>query len=726
MTSPLHDGSRTPAGPARTPADHARARVKVARKWAYLLSSSTYLPFSQQEIDQAMHELVDVVFNAALSEPFNADLATGVGTRLVDMRCTGPTSLRRTIDVLGKALLSEPELYRIDDKREERAVQLLGVIASDYLEAARQFIFTQQEDIKEALVRAGSDAQRQARATQARFDAIFTSSPSGIAIVELTGAFVRANPALQNMLDRTDFDDVTLFDVVDPDEAPFLKAACRDLADGWAERLHQQRRLIRQDGEAVRASMSITVLRDNGSTPTHLLVSVHDETEMSLLQGQLSHQSLHDVLTGLPNRQYFSTRLESVLRQADPDIGATLYHLDLDAFSMITDGLGRSVGDRVLMNVAQRLRAVVAGENAMVARFDGDEFAIIVQNSETTPDLVSMIASINEELAEPIYFDGRGVAASASIGVVHKPPADADVNELLRTADMTLRRAKANGRRQWGLFDSAEDARDRSRFSLAAQMPGALEMGEITVVCRPLIRLSDGGRAGFEALLRWEHESEVISHSLCLELAEQTGLIVPLRDTLLDEAGKQVQWWNTEHGTALPLTMALTANQACDPDLVGAVLIRLTEAEMDPSLLRISMPASVLLADRGESVDNFRVLADNGITMEVHDFGSAAGDIECLEDLPASSARIAPRLVERLRSGKSSLITRTLTDLIEVAHLAGAAITVDGIETAEQADWWREIGADTALGRYFAPEPADLHELDLSSWNVPGPGSARR
>ena len=711
MTSPLHDSSRAPAGPARTPADNARARVKVARKWAYLISSSTYLPLSQQEIDQAMHEMVDVVFNAALSEPFSPEDAMGVGSRLVDMRCTGPASLRRTIDVLGKALLNEPELYRIDGKRDERAVQLLGVLASDYLESTRQFVFTQQEDIKEALVRAGSDAQRQSRATEARFDAVFTSSPTGIALVDLNGAFVRTNTALDDMLDRQKYAKLTLFDVVDPDEVPFLKAACKDLADGWAERLHQQRKLLRSDGEAVRAALSVTVLRDNGSTPTHFLVTVQDETEMSLLQGQLSHQSLHDVLTGLPNRQYFTTRLESVLRQAKPDTGATLYHLDLDAFSMITDGLGRQVGDRVLMNVAQRLKAVVAGENAMVARFDGDEFAIIVENSDTSPDVISTITLINEELAEPIYFDGRGVAASASIGVVHRPPRGSDVTELLRTADMTLRRAKANGRRQWGLFDASADARDRSRFSLAAQMPGALEMGEITVVCRPLVRLSDGEQIGFEGLLHWEHETEVISHALCLELAEQTGLILPLRDSLLEDAGKQVGGWNKKFDAQQPLVLDLTANQACDPDLVGAVLRRLAETSLSPSLLQIGMPVSVLLTDRGEAVDNFRMLAENGISTGVHGFGSAAGDIECLEELPATSARIASRLVERQASGKSTLITRTLHDLVEVAKLAGVTVTVDGIETAEQAEWWRAAGADHGLGSYFSPAPADLHDF---------------
>nr|CTQ92322.1 diguanylate cyclase/phosphodiesterase (GGDEF & EAL domains) with PAS/PAC sensor(s) [Kibdelosporangium sp. MJ126-NF4] len=686
--------------------------MKVARKWAYMLSSSTYLPYSQHEVDQAMHELVDVVFDAATSEPFEPDRVIGVGTRLVDMRCTGPTSLRKTVDVLGKALLTEPELYRLDGKRDERAVALLGVLSSDYLEAARQFIFSQQEDIKEALVRAGSEAQRRTRATEARFDAVFTSSPSGILIADLDGRIVRTNPALQTILDRADFTDVTLFDIVDPDEVPFLKAACQDLIDGWSERLRQQRKLIGPDNETVRASLSVSLLRDDGSTPSHLLVTVHDDTDMVLLQGQLNHQSLHDVLTGLPNRQYFSTTLETALRQADSTVGATLYHLDLDAFSMITDGLGRAVGDVVLKNVAQRLKAVVAGENAMVARFDGDEFAIIVQNSDTTPDVITTITSINDELAEPIYFGGLGVAASASIGVVHKPAADSDVTELLRTADMTLRRAKANGRRQWGLFDPAEDERDRSWFSLAAQMPGALEMGDIKVVCRPLVQLADSRTVGFEAQLRWDHETETVSHERCLELAEQTGLVVPLRDDLLEDASKQVRWWNDEYDTALPLAVALTANQACDPDLVGAVLMRLSQTGLDASMLRIGMPVSVLLADRGEAMDNFGMLAANGVRTEIHEFGSAAGDIECLEELPVTSVRIAPRLVRRLRSGASTLIGRTLTDLVEVAKLAGASVVVDDVQTADEAAWWRSAGVDFGLGQYFEPAPADLHDVD--------------
>jgi predicted signal transduction protein with EAL and GGDEF domain len=362
------------------------------------------------------------------------------------------------------------------------------------------------------------------------------------------------------------------------------------------------------------------------------------------------------------------------------------------------------------MNVAQRLKAVMAGENAMVARFDGDEFAILVENSDTTPDVVATIAKINEELAEPIYFDGHGVAASASIGVVHQPPADADVTELLRTADMTLRRAKVNGRRQWGLFDRDADARDRERFSLTAEMPGALELGDITVVCRPLVRLEDEVRTGFEGLLQWRHEtSGLIAHEKCLDLAEHTGLVIPLRDSLLDDACTQICWWNEEFSRSLPLVIDLTPNQACDPDLVGAVMHTLSETGLDPELLQVGMPASVLLTDRGEAVDNLKLLADNGIGTAVHEFGSAAGDIECVEDLPIQIVRLARRLVDRHASGKSALVGQTLIDLIDVIHTAGALVIVDGVQADPQAAWWRDAGADYALGSHYAA-PVDLRE----------------
>jgi diguanylate cyclase (GGDEF)-like protein len=419
---------------------------------------------------------------------------------------------------------------------------------------------------------------------------------------------------------------------------------------------------------------------------------------------------LHDVLTGLPNRQFFTTRLESVLRRADPDTGTTLYHLDLDAFSLITGGLGRKVGDLLLIAVAERLKLVVADEKAMVARFDGDEFAILVENTPTTPDVMTIIAMINDELSEPLYIDGHGVAATASIGVVHRPPRDMDPSELLRASDMTLRRAKSSGRRQWELFHPDQHSRDRQAFSLAAEMPGAWETGELGVVYQPLVRLADGEVVGVEAMMNWTHpDLGTLPAGRCLELAENTGLILLLGPWLLRTACEQVRWWHQRFGRDLPLSVNLTANQSSDADLVGEVGRIVKQTGMRPDLLRLGMPVRALLASHGEAMDNLKLLAENGIGAVAVDFGGAPGDLVCVEDLPLRAVRIARWLVERDKPDGSP-VARSLAELSRLVHLTGTEVIVDGILTQAQADWWLAVGADTAQGELYAA-PAQLDDI---------------
>src|SRR5205823_5721852 len=245
---------------------------------------------------------------------------------------------------------------------------------------------------------------------------------------------------------------LSLFDVVRPERTE-LSELYLDLRSGRTERLRQMGRLQLKDGGTSRVSLTASLMRSADGLPSQFVTVVEDATELTLLQDELLRQALHDVLTGLPNRQFFTTRLECVAHKANPVVGITLYHLDLDAFSLIVGGLGRRVGEHLLITVAERLRSIVEGERAIVARLESDEFAIVVENSAVTPDVASTVARINEELSEPVYIDGIGVAVSASIGVVHRPPADMGAAELLGAAEMTLRRAQRDGRRQWGLVD---------------------------------------------------------------------------------------------------------------------------------------------------------------------------------------------------------------------------------------------------------------------------------
>ncbi|GLY71226.1 putative bifunctional diguanylate cyclase/phosphodiesterase [Amycolatopsis taiwanensis] len=428
----------------------------------------------------------------------------------------------------------------------------------------------------------------------------------------------------------------------------------------------------------------------------HVGTVIEEGNDVALLRRKLTDQALHDSLTGLPNRLSFRAELAKALRRADPTTGITLYQLDLDGFSLITGGHGDELGDRLLEHVARALKNGVAQEKATVARLGADEFGILVENTPATPAVPTMIERLTEALSEPVYLDGEhGLATSASVGVVHQPDPGIRTSELLSAAELTLRRAKSAGRGQWLLADPELDTRDRETAALAASMPGALETGEIRVGYRPVVWLADGRRAAVEALVSWDHaRCGRLSHEECLTLAEPTGLILDLGSWLLSSACKRFQGERDE----LLLSVALTRSQAADPDLVGLVRRVLDSSGLRPNRLVLGFPGRAL-AEGGETAENLTVLSEIGVRTIVHGFG-AVGDVLFLEDLPVHGIRVDRRIAARQAASESATM-RVLATTIELAHQAGMRVSVDGVDTEEQAGFWRAAGVDYALGGMF-------------------------
>ncbi|PRY46515.1 putative bifunctional diguanylate cyclase/phosphodiesterase [Umezawaea tangerina] len=697
MSSALPDDVRTAPGAGR------RERRKLARKWMSAVGSTTYIPLPVEELEHQLRQLVHRLHDAVTTEPFAPEQASVVGARLVDLHCTGPASLRTSLALLGTALLSSAELQRVEGLT-KRVMAVLGAVASGYVDAAQLLVLRQQESVSQALLMATKAAQWNLRVSEALADEVFTSSASGIAVTDLEGRFVRVNSALEEIIGSTtaELAGRPVTEVVHEDDAEGLLTAFRDLLDGVHQRVPLRPRLVRKDGEVLGGTLAVALLRDADGEPGQFVAVVEDVSELTLLGTQLSHQALHDPLTGLPNRQFFSTRLETTLGRADPVAGVTLYHLDLDAFSVVTDGLGRRVGDQLLKVVADRLGAVFSAEKAMVARLDGAEFAVLVENGPSTPDVVTTIDRVNAELAEPVYLDGHGIAVSATIGVVDRPAPGTDPVELLRASHLTLRRAKRSGRRQWGLFDAGRDAVDRARFELAAVMPGAWESGEIDIVFQSEHRLADNEITGLTAQLRWNHPDQgTIDHDHCVELAESTGLMLPLGTWLLRGAAERLRWWQqTTNATTLPLSIALTTSQATDQDLVGNVLRVLSDTGLPASSLRLALPSALLVANHDDATDNLTVLADAGVRTAMDHFTGSVDEFARLEALPVHEVRIPRR---HMCTDRTPITTRVLSDLVAAAHLAGATVVVNGVDTPELADWWRTTSANTATGLHFAP-----------------------
>lgn len=708
------------------PIDTAREHRALARKWAYLLSSAAYIPMMQDALEDELYGLIDAICQAVRGEPFDPRPAHAAGTRLIELNCTHDDCLKSTMDVLGKGLLRFREFQPVE-KFAERIVLALGALARGYAEAHRKRVFEQQETMKLSMLKAVRDAKWNLRESEARFDEVVSSSTSGIMITDLDGRLIRTNAALREILGYTaqELAELSLFDLVHPDFAPFLGNDYRTLRGGEVDRIKLSLRLLRKDGDVARVSLTASLLRGDDDRPNHFVTVVEDGTELALLQNELSRQALHDVLTGLPNRQYFGTHLERTIRKTNPRHGITLLHLDLDAFAMIADGLGRRTAEQLLVNVGRRLKSVVDGEKAMVARFEGDEFGILVENRIGTPDAAALVACINRELSEPIYVDGHGVAVQASIGVVHRRSRDSDPSEVLRAADFALRRAKAAGRGQWERYQPDEAAQGAQEYALAAGMPGAWETGQISVLYRPSVTLADSRITGVQALLRWDHpEQGVIPHDRCVELAERTGLILSLGEWLMRTAGKQVGWWRRRLDRDLPLIIGLSTHQAADADLGARVERVLDDTGLRSWDLMIGLPVAAVARPGGRAGNNLAFLAGLGVRIMLDDFGTAPNELAIVEDMPVRTVRVIRQLVQRrARVGEagSSALATALGVLPALVHSTGATVLVDGVDTRDDVDWWRQAGADAALGDYFAPAgKADYLAPLLEQNSLPG------
>ncbi|WP_344130442.1 putative bifunctional diguanylate cyclase/phosphodiesterase [Saccharopolyspora halophila] len=548
---------------------------------------------------------------------------------------------------------------------------------------------------------------------QARFDEVFAASPIGIAFSDTGGRLVRVNPALERLLgfSAEELLEKTVHDVFHPEDADHLSAAYRELIDEPdAKRIGDRRRLVRADGAEVWVYLCATVLRDGAGSPTDVVTMVEDITELHLLQERFQHQALHDALTGLPNRQFFRSRLETALVKLPPASRVALYHLGLDGFELINDGLGYQAGDKLIKTVARRLEQLLENEESIVARFGGTEFAVLLWEQHGTPRVPDLVREINDLLAEPVYLSGRGIAATASIGVVHRRVGEARTDDLLWSADVALRRAEAAGKRQWELFDPDGAPEERIEARLAAVMPGGLEMGEFDVVYRPQLGLDDGELAGLQAELRWDTDDDrVIEHGQCQRLAERSGVALALRDWVLRTAWRQLAEWHRE-GHRVRLSVALSPSQAGDPDLAAAVRDLLAGGELEPHWLRLSVPVSAITGD-DESMENVRNLG-NRVHVALHDFRASPVELRLLRELPIESARLAAdvvRLVHEAEFAESAEVD-AMRSLVPLIRSCGTRIWVPGLETDHQAAHWREMGCEVAEGPCFG-EP--LHAFEV-------------
>jgi diguanylate cyclase (GGDEF)-like protein/PAS domain S-box-containing protein len=682
----------------------------LTQAWANVVSQG--LPMSEEQAIDALSGMVNRLATAIATVPVDRQAAIEVAEELVTLGLTGSSAMGHGIEVLAEGLPRLADLREVSG-RDTAIWQVMASVTSGYAEALRQRTLTEQELSAKALLM----AKQQLRICETRFREIFSTSAVGIVISTFDGTVVTANPAFADIVGRglVDIIGAALPDLLQAHSDTALTGAYRRLASGELTRFRHRWEFTTATGEVAWTHIGVSLLHDADRVPTHFLTVVENVTELQLLRQELFTQALHDVITGLPNEQYLMSRLQEVLGTAGPSTMVTLCRVNLDNFSVITDGIDRRAGETLLRSVAGQLTELVAGQPAMVARLGVDDFAILIEDGPDRFDPREFASRINERLCEPFYVDERrGLAVSAGVGVVHLPARGLSPAELLRAADTTLHEAKRTGAGQWALYDASADARQRERFQLAAEMPGSFENGEIRPRYQPIYGLDNGWIVALQALLRWERgDGTVIDHHECLALAERTGLVIDLGRWLVQEACHCRSIVSQCPTSGKPLMQVdLTEQLSRAPDLLEVLNNALSVSGLPASHLRVGVPLTTLTGGRGDVVGNVNTLAELGV--EVVLLGSAAGlgSMAFLEDLPVGAVEIAPEIVARIaqRPGDDSLVARELRQAIPLVHSVGATVIVPGVDTAEQAQWWRDAGADTARGAHFGPPVWD-HRL---------------
>jgi diguanylate cyclase (GGDEF)-like protein len=446
------------------------------------------------------------------------------------------------------------------------------------------------------------------------------------------------------------------------------------------------------------------------------------------IQAQLLRSSIDraaklvDPLTGLSNRTLLMERLTvSIAKQREvgrPGVAAVVL-LDLHGFKVVNDRFGHGAGDRLLVEVGARLKSWVGAENhrSAVARIGGDEFAVLLEPLENMEQARAEAAGLLECLNQPVELQGESISIGGSAGIAFITAGGCTPEDLLRDADLAMCRAKALGKNRYELFDQALGERAQARVSMAIDLRHAVERHELVAFYQPNIDLPSRSITGFEALLRWRHPRRgLVSPAEFIPIAEETGLIIPIGEWVLNQACRQLMAWQAKYPRAPPLSMNvnLSVKQLSDPELADRVARILAETRIPPECLNLELTESSLITEIESARDVLNSLRALHVGLKLDDFGTGYSSLSCLRTLHFDSLKIDPSFVQRVATDRK---TRAIVEtIVNLAHTLHMSVVAEGIETEDQLAGLIDAGCDTGQGFLFSrPIPAEAAEKLLEA-----------
>jgi diguanylate cyclase (GGDEF)-like protein len=474
-------------------------------------------------------------------------------------------------------------------------------------------------------------------------------------------------------------------------------------------------------------SIASTIRNAKGEVAKLVIVN-RDITERKRAQEQLEHNSFHDALTGLPNRRLFLERLQHLFLRAQrsPDRHHAVLFVDLDEFKVFNDSMGPAVGDRVLVEIGQRLGACLRSDDtvsrpqgefpvkdAVLSRLGGDEFTVLLEEVSDPSNAMRVAERIVSAMAVPLPVEGQEVRTSVSVGIALSTSLQEHADDLLQDAEVAMRRAKALGGSRSEVFDEAMHARAVNRLKLEAELRQALEQKQFRVYYQPMVHLGTRQIMGFEALLRWQHpEQGLISPHKFLVAADDGGLLVYIGKWMLLEACLQLCSWDKEMPAtqAMNLNVNVSARELTDRDFITGVETALRAAGFAASRLHLEITENVAAADAKLTSAVLTSLKQLGVGVILDDFGMGNSSLNRLRQLQVEAIKIDRSMVSGMLLDHGAAESVEL--IVLVAQKLKLSVIAEGIESAKQRDHLQQLGCELGQG-YFFSAPLEAKDAEI-------------
>jgi len=534
---------------------------------------------------------------------------------------------------------------------------------------------------------------------QRLFDIIFNNLPLGLSVFDADQRLTLSNIRFGQLFGLTQ-DDVTagatiadLIDKMRGAEGAGAKAARRagrhSSATATSSNI-RRREWLMDDGRIVQSM--VTILADGSSIAIHA-----DITEDREAAERITYLAHHDPLTGLPNRIHFREQVDAALAQRKPNEQIALVHLNLDRFKLINNTMCVSVGDKILQQVAERIRASAGSENTL-ARLGSDEFAILQTGRQQPRNVTVLAEQIRRELSQPILHGEKQVELSVSMGIAIAPDDGKETDILLKNAAVALSHAKADGRKRERFFAGEMEAQMQLRHALEADLRAAVEREQFELHYQPLYDLSQHRICGFEALIRWNHPIRGrVAPMDFIPLAEEVGLIVDIGRWVLRRACSDAAQWPE----GIKVAVNVSAIQFSSSDLTQDVSEALAAAALSPSRLELEITESVLMENLSEVLPILHALKERGIRISMDDFGTGYSSLSYLSSFPFDKIKIDKSFVYDIVENKEA--HAIMHAIILLGDALGMRVTVEGVETAAQLALLEREECDEIQGYHISP-----------------------